>query len=876
MTAAVNTSFFALAAPAAASHSLVRRLPAGADVKAGLAAAVERFPFLKSVQLWDEQLRTDSTDTASQTRRTRELSRPVDGKRTPVRAIVLTYADGVADLALVAHRAVVDGRSLAALADLLTDPTAEVEIAELDRDVIAPADRTFAPVPWGLGNSERTGHHGVVSVTAPLATKDAIVTALETVLARYGDTSPFAVLVTSPDAADDLTLPEQTSIGLVHSGFGGGYAPHLAPAFPVTFSWHVEDAALHGELAYDKGFVEPAVAAQFAAHVAKLVADPTAELVDDAEAAALVAIGRTAGTFAPRTIHETFAEIARRDPAATALSDADSELSYGELDARSAAVAGALRELGVQAGDRVGVCLERTAELVVTLLGVLRAGASYVPMDPAYPAERLSYTVSDAGIAVVVTTAENFPAAEGVRLVAPADLVGTPGDDVTVDPSAIAYVIYTSGSTGRPKGVAVPHQNVAALLAATAGDMRLGPADVWTLFHSSAFDFSVWEIWGSLLTGAHLVVVPYWVSRSPEEFHDLLVTRGVTVLNQTPSAFAAVRDIALRSDRPLSVRLVVFGGEPLDVRLLEPWFRQYPHTRCRVVNMFGITETTVHVTTQTITPAEVAARSKSVGRALPGWSVSVRDENGRPRPFGVPGEIYVGGAGVASHYLNLADLTADRFVIDPVDGQRVYRSGDLGLLHPDGRLDHLGRIDSQVKVRGFRIELDEIRSVLLDDAAVSSAVVVLNAGDGDAASARLDAYFVGTAEVEDVRRRAARFLPEHMVPATFTKLDEIPLTVNGKTDVARLVPAAPVVTEVADAPREEGLLGDVLAAWREVLGTAIGADDDFFEVGGNSLLAVKLSGALRRAGLPPVSLRELYVNPTPADLTALLATRQES
>jgi hypothetical protein len=229
MTAAVNTSFFALAAPAAASHSLVRRLPAGADVKAGLAAAVERFPFLKSVQLWDEQLRTDSTDTASQTRRTRELSRPVDGKRTPVRAIVLTYADGVADLALVAHRAVVDGRSLAALADLLTDPTAEVEITELDRDGIAPADRTFAPVPWGLGNSERTGHHGVVSVTAPLATKDAIVTALETVLARYGDTSPFAVLVTSPDAADDLTLPEQTSIGLVHSGFGGGYAPHLAP-----------------------------------------------------------------------------------------------------------------------------------------------------------------------------------------------------------------------------------------------------------------------------------------------------------------------------------------------------------------------------------------------------------------------------------------------------------------------------------------------------------------------------------------------------------------------------------------------------------------------------------------------------------------------
>jgi len=348
----------------------------------------------------------------------------------------------------------------------------------------------------------------------------------------------------------------------------------------------------------------------------------------------------------------------------------------------------------------------------------------------------------------------------------------------------------------------------------------------------------------------------------------------VTVLNQTPSAFAALRDVALAHADDLAVRLVVFGGEPLDVRLLEPWFRRYSHARCRVVNMFGITETTVHVTTQTVTPAEIETRSRSVGRALPGWSVSVRDEHGRPRPLGVPGEIHVGGAGVASHYLNLPDLTADRFVLDPVDGGRVYRSGDLGVLRPDGRLDHLGRIDSQVKLRGFRIELGEIQSVLLGDPGVVTAVVVLHDGDGDAAAARLDAYFTGPARPADVRRRAARFLPEHMVPSTFTVLDEIPLTVNGKADVSRLVPAAPEPAP-AEAPREGGLLGEVLAVWREVLGGSAGADDDFFETGGNSLLAVKLSGALKRAGLPPVALRELYVNPTPAELTALLATRTE-
>ncbi|WP_103341284.1 non-ribosomal peptide synthetase [Amycolatopsis sp. CA-126428] len=864
MTATIDTRFFADVAPAAASHSLVRPLPTAADPATRLAALA----LPPGIRLWEEEVPVAAADPLAAHRRARESRRPVDGVRTPARVLVLRYAGGAADLVVVAHRAVFDGQALATFADALTGAGVVPEVRGLGAGPATPPK--FRPPAWGLADTRRAGRHGTVGFTAPAADGDAVARALRSVLDEYGDTTPFATLTTGPAAADVLDPPGGAAIGLVRPGFGAGYLPHLAPPFPITVTWRGGS----GEIHYDEGFADPAVAAQLARHLARRVADPGAELVDDAEAATLVALGSTPGATADRTIPEAFAAVARCAPGAPALSDEGTELTYRELSARSAAVAAGLRAAGVEPGDRVGVCLDRTAELVVTLLGVLRAGAAYVPMDPAYPAERLAYTVEDAGIRVVVTTAADFPAAEGVRLVRPGDLDGEPGEDVAVSPDDVAYVIYTSGSTGRPKGVAVPHRNIAALLDATTADLRLRPTDVWTLFHSSAFDFSVWEIWGSLLSGAHLVVVPYWVSRSPEEFRALLAERRVTVLNQTPSAFAALRDVALAHAEDLAVRLVVFGGEPLDVQLLEPWFRRYSHTRCRVVNMFGITETTVHVTAQTVTPAEIETRSRSVGRALPGWSVSVRDEHGWPRPLGVPGEIHVGGAGVASHYLNLPDLTADRFVLDPVDGGRVYRSGDLGVLRPDGRLDHLGRIDSQVKLRGFRIEPGEIQSVLLGDPGVATALVVLHDGGGDAAAARLDAYFTGTARPDEVRRRATRFLPEHMVPSTFTVLDEIPLTVNGKADVARLTPAV-AEPGPADVPREGGLLGEVLAVWCEVLGGSAAADDDFFETGGNSLLAVKLSGALTRAGLPPVALRELYVNSTPAELTALLATRTE-
>ncbi|MFE5909376.1 non-ribosomal peptide synthetase [Streptomyces wedmorensis] len=936
------------ARPGRACHSLVRRMPEGLTtdrITARLTAAQEAGALPAGLRLWVEDVATAAADPAAEALRTREASRTVDrGGR--LRLVLLSYADGVADLVLVAHRRAVDSAELDLVARILAGS------ADAGGRPAGPGDPArhtavdAAPPTWGLGDARRTGATGVVRIgpveIAPEPAAPVLIAATALVLSRYADNGRTVGLLTADRAGGDrfaavrlpvdggtpvadLTRQAESAIasatpvgadqpvpavGVVAlSGHDEAYRPFLELPFPVTFTWEpLRDGTFAGRLDYDAAVLDPEVAEQLARHVGRLTAlvgakpdgaqhDGTllsadVELLADGERTALLDLGRS-GPAHPRpatTLHAAFARIAVERPGATALSDARGELTYAQLDEAATRMSAGLAEHGVGPGSFVGVCLDRDTDMVVTLLAVLKTGAAYVPMDPRYPTERLRYTTEDAGLRLVVTTLDEFPVLDGVTVVRPSVLTGsTAGAPVPADdPDAPAYVIFTSGSTGRPKGVVVPHRNVGALMAATAEDMRLGPDDVWTLFHSSSFDFSVWEIWGCLLTGGHLVVVPYWVSRSPEEFHALLVQRRVTVLSQTPSAFASLRDVHLNQQRPLALRLVVFGGEPLDVRSLELWFRREPHDRCRLVNMFGITETTVHVTTQTVTPVEVAAGSRSVGTALPGWTLSVRDDRGRVQPLGVPGEIYVGGAGVADRYLGRPELTAERFVDDPPTGERVYRSGDLGRLRPGGRLDHLGRIDDQVKVRGFRIELGEVRSVLLEDPTVAAGAVVLHQGDGDAAGVRLDAYVVlrPTGSVTEVRRRLREVLPEHMVPATVTAVPEIPLTVNGKVDPARLpapdqlpaVEAAPDAAPAAEAeaPEEESLADVVLRAWRAVLGPEVEPDDDFFDLGGNSLLAVRLSAALRREGLPPVPLRDLYLQPTAARLVEHLTARQSA
>jgi amino acid adenylation domain-containing protein len=692
------------------------------------------------------------------------------------------------------------------------------------------------------------------------------------------------------------------AVGLVFTAwddFRGGqasveYHPYQVPIFPLTISVTLEGGRASLRCDYRPQEFAPAMVRQFTRHLAEVHRQvieapqrgmPEVELLDADERTRIAALGRTASPqhVQGARIHDVIAARARAHPGSPALSDGKQRMRYAELDVRADLLARGLRALGVHDGEHVGTCLERSAELVTALLGVLKAGAAYVPMDPGYPDERLTYTVCDAGIRVVIGMPGEFPADGGVQVVTPDDLANLGADGQSGPPVSAAvatdpaYVIYTSGSTGRPKGVVVPHANVVALIDGTRDEYQLGQADVWTLFHSSAFDFSVWEIWGCLLTGGHLIVVPFWVSRTPDEFRALLAGEKVTVLSQTPSAFGQLLKADRAEPATLAVRLIVFGGEPLDARMLLPWFDRYPEYDCRVVNMFGITETTVHVTAETLTRRHALERSRSVGRPLPGWHVYVMDSEQRMVPPGIAGEICVGGAGVSLGYLNLPELTSQRFVPDPCTGQPMYRSGDKGRMCPDGRLEHLGRLDGQVKVRGFRIELDEIRSVLLESPGVTAAAAVVNDADtDDPASARIDAYVVladGVGSAADVRRRAMCILPDYMLPATITPLQVLPLTTNGKLDVSKL--PAPELAEDAppiDASRSavRDFSHDLLAAWTGTFGKVVKLDDNFFELGGNSLYAVQLAAAMRERGWPQIPIREIYRNPTVRRLAACM------
>jgi amino acid adenylation domain-containing protein len=592
-------------------------------------------------------------------------------------------------------------------------------------------------------------------------------------------------------------------------------------------------------------------------------------------------------------LHREFMAAAERAPDSVAVSGNGLWITYGELDRRTDRLARHLRRLGIGPEGLVGLCVERSPEIVVGILGILKAGGAYVPLDPDTPAERLAYLLGDSGCRVLLIERHllgRFDETLSGRpdlAVVPLDVAHQDGalkiDEPLPDGSGptAAYVIYTSGSTGRPKGVVVEHAQVSRLFTATRDWFGFRAGDVWTLFHSFAFDFSVWEIWGALLYGGRLVVVPYWVSRSPEAFHELLVEEGVTVLNQTPSAFRQlIQAEAGSQERELALRWVVFGGEALDLASLAPWFARHGEERPRLVNMYGITETTVHVTYRPLSAADLGeggAAPSVIGVAIPDLRVQVLDPRKQPVPALVPGEVYVGGDGLARGYLGRPDLTAERFVPDPFGeraGTRLYRSGDLARWLSNGDLEYLGRIDHQVKIRGFRIELGEIQSVLLGHAAVRDAVVLVREDGGDR---RLVGYVVPEGEGETpagLRAALRERLPEHMVPAVFVFLAGLPLTSNGKVDRRALLrlPVERDTTrmETFAAPRTpaEELLAGI---WAEVLGIGrAGRDDSFFDLGGHSLLATQVVSRVRAAFGVELPLRALFLQPTLAGLAGLI------
>lgn len=570
-------------------------------------------------------------------------------------------------------------------------------------------------------------------------------------------------------------------------------------------------------------------------------------------------------TDSPATlIHESFEKHARLTPDAIAVVYEQQQLTYAQLNARANRLAHLLQSRGVGPDVLVALYLTRSPEMVTAVLAVLKAGGAYVPLDPTHPPERLTYILEDSAPRLLVTerallTALPWNEEALICLDDPQlDSAQYAQSDPNVSRTAeigrqLAYVIYTSGSTGAPKGVMVEHRNVVQLFAATQSLFGFSARDVWTLFHSYGFDFSVWELWGALSYGGRLVVVPPPVTRSPDAFYELICAQGVTVLNQTPSAFRQLIQAQARSEREHALRHVIFGGEALDVAMLTPWYARNPEDRTRLVNMYGITETTVHVTYCSLraSDTQAAAAGSPIGTSLPHLAVYILDAQLQPVPVGVIGEIYVGGEGVARGYLNRSELTQRRFLDNPFvaePGARLYRSGDLGRWRADGSIEYLGRNDQQVKIRGFRIELGEIEVRLLQHSAIAEAIVTLQEHEGDK---RLVAYVITTdaalVSVEQLRSHLERHLPEYMVPAFVVQLAAWPLTANGKLDRSSLPKPDSAAHAGGGYEPPQGEIEPQLAKiWRELLNVEhVGRGHNFFDLGGHSLLAIQVLARVR-------------------------------
>ncbi|QWJ99414.1 amino acid adenylation domain-containing protein [Burkholderia pseudomallei] len=748
--------------------------------------------------------------------------------------------------------------------------------------------------------------------------------------------------------AGELTIPGLT-IRAVET-------PLQTAQFELTLSLQEAGDDIVGHLNYASALFDESTVRRYVTYWCRLLEGMTAgaadqtivglPLLDEAERKQVVYAWNATERDYPieQCIHQLFEAQVDRKPEAIALTFDGRRLSYAELNARANRLAHYLQARGVGPDRLVALCAERGIEMVVGLLAILKAGGAYVPLDPAYASDRLRGIVEDSQPALVLADAVGRAALGELDGALPVidletdalrwrEMPATNPEVASQHVHHLAYVIYTSGSTGRPKGVMVEHAQVVRLFGATQAWFGFDERDVWTLFHSYGFDFSVWEMWGALLHGGRLVIVPTEVTRTPSAFFALLCAEGVTVLNQTPSAFQALmsaqeerEEAALKADVDAEaeaagnieranvvahrLRYVIFGGEALEPRTLASWYARHGE-RTQLVNMYGITETTVHVTYCALR-AEDAMRlgASPIGVRIPDLQLYVLDDRREPVPMGVTGELYVGGAGVARGYLNRPELTRERFIDDPfVAGGRLYKTGDLARWRTDGSLEYLGRNDFQVKIRGFRIELGEIEAQLAKVAGVREVVVLardsaaavhdsatehatpnalspsLETSTATAAATatatatekRLVAYYTGDADVAALRAQAAQHLPSYMVPSAYVRLDAWPLTPNGKLDRRALPAPADDAYARAEYEAPQGAKEEALAAiWRELLHVErVSRHDNFFELGGHSLLAIGVIERMRREGLH-TDVRSIFNAQTLSDLAARAQTDDRS
>lgn len=585
---------------------------------------------------------------------------------------------------------------------------------------------------------------------------------------------------------------------------------------------------------------------------------------------------------AAETMYETFAKVVQLQPQAIAVNHKDEHLTYAELNNRAYLVAQALINLGVKPESRVAIALPRSLDLIVAVLAVGMAGGAYVALDINSPRARVKYILSDSEPVCILTDSKQHFSDSDVPVLLMTDAIhfaenssDSDSDNAcifpTIDADHAAYIMYTSGSTGTPKGVVMTHRNVAALFNSAALLFDTTAEDVWTMFHSVAFDVSVWELWSALSHGGRLVIVDAEVTRDPEQFIHLLCAEKVTVLTQTPSAFYPLVEAAQRIDRRVSLRYIVFAGEALDFRRLSAWYAHHGDRSPQLVNMYGITETCVHISFYPITIADTVRNNSDslIGQALPGAQIHLLDRRLQPVPVGVVGEIYISGEQVARGYADRPGLTASRFIANPHDrnGQRLYRSGDTALWNDDHELIYLGRSDQQVKIRGYRIELGEVESALVTLPDVENAAVAVDTST--TGHPRLIGYLVGSGlrhdqrNLQQMRTALAQYIPEYMVPASFIVLDRLPLTINGKLDRAAL-PAPTVVQDFSEVDQRSN--AEILAQLcTDILGSSVTATDDFFVMGGDSIIAIQLVNRARRLGIQ-ITPQQVFIHRTPVAL----------
>jgi amino acid adenylation domain-containing protein/non-ribosomal peptide synthase protein (TIGR01720 family) len=597
------------------------------------------------------------------------------------------------------------------------------------------------------------------------------------------------------------------------------------------------------------------------------------------------------------SLHEKFEHQAKSNPNSVAVIYENQKISYSELNERANKLAHYLIEEGVKANTLVALFIDRSIEMLIAILGILKAGSAYVPIDPDNPKSRTAYILTDSAVDLIVTrkSLQALLPQNNLKAIVLDDqlfqerLADLSCKNITphldnFSPKNLAYVIYTSGSTGNPKGVMVSHENVLRLFSSCENVYDFNSQDVWTLFHSYAFDFSVWEIWGALFHGGKLVVVPYWISRDSQQFIHLLNNHNVTVLNQTPSAFEQLMaaDKQETERNLISLRYIIFGGEMLDFKTVLPWFQGYGTETAKLINMYGITETTVHVTHYLVNSNDKKLMDGSIiGRPLSDLQVYVLDDQLQLLPIGARGELYVAGAGLAVGYLNQATLTAERFIKNPFGdaiNSHLYRTGDIVRFVSDGTLEYIGRKDHQVKIRGFRIELGEIEFALTQFSEVSAcAVLAKDTGEGHK---QLIAYIAINNLYDEatiaglIREHLAALLPNYMLPSAYVFMAELPLTGNGKLDKKALL-GKEITTHESSTylPPGTEIERVLVEIWQQLLGhDRVSITDNFFALGGDSIIAIQLVSQARQKGLH-FNTRDLFKHQSITELLPFITTK---